>query len=436
MDNLLLTLFALALVLLNAFFVAAEFGIVKLRATRAEELAVGHGIRGRVLANVRAHLDAYLSACQLGITLASLGLGWIGEPAFARLIEPLLASIGFATPAVVHGISFAIAFGIISFLHIVLGELAPKSLAIRAPESVSLWTAVPLYLFYWVMYPFIWLLNGSANLLLRCMGVDLAVEGEAAHSLGELKKALRASQLHGELGRTEGEILRHGLELRELTVGDVMQPLNDLVAVDGDAPFEKTLPIIQAAEYSRYPAYSGDPHHLIGLLHIKDLFGARARLREIHDIRPYLRELPHVSENDPALLVLQRFRTGSPHMAAVTDDYGTVIGFVTLERVLETLVGPIDDEFRKDEFGWQRRDDGSLVGNAALSVVSLENALGRSIDAPDANSVGGLLLSALERLPRRGERIQFDGFTVEVLAMDGPRIQTVSIERSETSVAR
>lgn len=431
MSELLLTLLALALVLLNGFFVAAEFGIVKLRATRAEELSSGHGLRGRVLANVRSHLDAYLSACQLGITLASLGLGWIGEPAFAKLIEPALLALGVASPPLTHAVAFAVAFGLISFLHIVLGELAPKSIAIRRPEPVSLWAAIPLFLFYWLMYPFIWLLNGSANVLLRWMGVDLARESEDAHSLAELKKVLRASHLHGELGQTESEILRHGLELRELTVGDVMQPLADLVAIDIDEPFESSLAVIKASRFTRYPVFQGDRHKLVGLLHIKDLLTADQRIRDIHDVKPYLRRLPVVSDGDAALKLLHGFRAGAAHIAAVTDDYGTVIGFVTFERLLEVLVGPIEDEFLRKEAEWRRNADGTLLGDASMSIVSLEQALDRRIEAPDANSIGGLVLSQLGRLPTTGERVACNGFVIEVLAMDGPRIRAVRIEPRE-----
>ena len=202
-ETLLLTAVGFLLVLLNGFFVAAEFAIVKLRRTQADELAQTAGLRGRVLHSVRTNLDSYLSACQLGITLASLGLGWIGEPAFARLVEPVLALAGIDDPEAIQAVSFAFAFGFISFLHIVVGELAPKSLAIRRAEEVSLNTAVPLYAFYWLMYPFIWLLNGTANRVLRRMGVEMATEGDAAHSIDELRMVLKASHRHGEVGTVE-----------------------------------------------------------------------------------------------------------------------------------------------------------------------------------------------------------------------------------------
>ena len=210
------------LILLNGFFVAAEFAIVKLRLTQADELARHTGVFGRVLRTVRGQLDAYLSACQLGITLASLGLGWIGEPAVADLLRPLLLSWG-ATEQWVHGASFAIAFSLISFLHIVIGELAPKSIAIRKPAITALWLATPLFAFYWISFPFIWLLNRSAGLVLRLVGFDMDQDGDQAHSVEELKDVLLASHRHGELGAQETEILSRALEFSELAVGDLAQ---------------------------------------------------------------------------------------------------------------------------------------------------------------------------------------------------------------------
>ena len=274
MDNLLLTAIGLLLVLLNGFFVAAEFAIVKLRRTQAEELARTHGLRGRVLRTVRTHLDAYLSACQLGITLASLGLGWIGEPAFARLIEPVLAFANITDPKVVHSIAFAFAFALISFLHIVVGELAPKSLAIRRAETVSLNTALPLYVFYWVMYPFIHLLNGAANILLRGLGVELASEGDEAHSVDELRTVLRASHRHGELGAIETQILTRGLDLGDLVVGDVMRPLAELVWIGLDTSIDDVLTEVRTSRYTRYPVRDPETQRFVGLLHIKELLTA------------------------------------------------------------------------------------------------------------------------------------------------------------------
>jgi CBS domain containing-hemolysin-like protein len=421
LDNLALTAVGLLLVLLNGFFVAAEFAIVKLRRTQAEELAKTHGLRGRVLRTVRTHLDAYLSACQLGITLASLGLGWIGEPAFARLVGPLLAYVGITDPKVVGSLSFAFAFGLISFLHIVLGELAPKSVAIRRAEPVALNTALPLYVFYWVMYPFIHVLNGAANVILRRLGVELATEGDDAHSIDELRTVLRASHRHGALGAIETQILTRGLDLGELTVGDVLRPLSDLVWIAYDAQVDAVLAEVRRSRYTRYPVRDLETERFVGLLHIKDLLTGPERLRDIRDLRPYLRKLPHVEESARVQAVLTTFLRGDPHFAIVTDPLGTEIGFLTFEHIVEALFGPVEDEFSRASPAWQRAEDGSLTGAGSLSILSLEEALGVLAPEVDANSVGGLVLERLGRIPVVGDRVSCPEFDIEVLAMDGPR---------------
>jgi CBS domain containing-hemolysin-like protein len=426
-ETLLLALLGFALVFLNGFFVAAEFAIVKLRRTQAEELGRVHGLRGRVLRTVRTHLDAYLSACQLGITLASLGLGWIGEPAFARLLEPALTYGGITDPRLLHSIAFAVAFAFISFLHIVLGELAPKSIAIRRAEAVSLNTALPLYVFYWAMYPFIYVLNGAANVIVRRLGVEMASEGDAVHSVAELRSVLRASHRHGELGSVETRILVHGLEFGELTIGDLMRPLSELAWISTDSTIDEVLAEVRATRYTRYPARDPETGRFTGLLHIKDLLTGEMRLRDIRDLRPYLRRLPYFDEDAALLKVLKAFRSGDPHFGIVTDERGTEFGFVTFEHVIEALFGPIEDEFAKKAPSWQQAGDGSVSGAGSLSLLSLEQAIGRPIPAVDVNSVGGLVQEKLGRLPRQGERVRFPDFEIEVLEMVGPRIEQVRV---------
>ena len=428
--TLVLTLLGLLLVLLNGFFVAAEFAIVKLRRTQADELAQTEGVRGRVLLAVRTHLDAYLSACQLGITLASLGLGWVGEPAFAELVKPALHAFGIADPAIVRSVAFAFAFGLISFLHIVLGELAPKSLAIRRAEEVSLNVALPLYVFHWIMYPFIWLLNGAANLILRGMGVELATEGDEAHSVDELRTVLSASHHHGELGTVEAQIAARGLTLGELVVGDVMRPLSELVWIPADATIEEVLAEVRRSRFTRYPVRDPETLRFVGLLHIKDLLVAQERLRDIRDLRKYLRRLPHVTENAALDEVLVAFRRGDPHFAIVTADLDTETGFVTFELVVEALFGPVEDEFRKGSPAWTQEADGSLTGPASLSILSLEEALNLVAPSVEANSVGGLMIETLGRIPGPGDKVAMPGFDIEVLDAHGPRIDRVRVTRA------
>jgi CBS domain containing-hemolysin-like protein len=433
MHSFYLTLIALVLVFLNGFFVAAEFAIVKLRQTQAEKLSGMHGLKGRILLKVRTHLDAYLSACQLGITLASLGLGWIGEPAFAELIEPLLLFFGIGSPAVIHGISFAVAFTIISFLHIVLGELAPKSVAIRMPEPVSLWTAIPLYGFYWVMYPFIWVLNASSNLILRSMGISLAA-GEEAHSMEELKKVLAASHVHGELGSDSAKLLVHAMELDELTAGDLMRPESEMVKLDLNADMETNLGIIRKFRYSRYPVYEGEPGNIIGIIHIKDLFIGQEKAGSL-SLKPHVKSTLNVDESISASRILHYFRKGSPHFALVVNEYGTVEGFVTLDHILEALIGKIQDEFRHRSEAWQKLQDGGFLGSGSLPIYSLERLLDINIEADDVNSVGGLVLHKLERIPEVGDAVKFDSFEIEVKEMDGTRIDKVTVRPLPASEA-
>lgn len=426
--SLLLAAAGFLLVLLNGFFVAAEFAIVKLRLTQAHELARTHGLRGRILLKVRRSLDAYLSACQLGITLASLGLGWIGEPAFARLLEPALVLLGVTDPKVLHTIAFAVAFTFISFLHIVLGELAPKSTAIRKSDIVSLHTAFPLYVFYWAMYPFIYVLNGAANAIVRRMGVELATEGDTVHSAEELRSVLLASHHHGELGAVEARLLVHGLELGELLVGDVMRPLAELVWIDTGQPIDEVLAEVRTSRYTRYPVREEETGRFVGLLHIKDLLTRDERLRDIRDLRPFLRKLPRIQQDASLSELIGEFRKGAPHLAIVTDRLDNEIGFVTFELVIEALLGPVQDEFTKTEPKWTRAEDGSLTGPGSLSLFSLEDALGRPVPVVvDANSVAGLLIEQLGRIPAKGEVVRFPGFEIEVESVSGPRVDKVRV---------
>ena len=266
-----LVLFALFLVLLNGFFVAAEFAIVKLRATKVDALAEKNGWRGHILRTVHNQLDAYLSACQLGITLASLGLGWVGEPAFAHLLEPLLAGIGIESPKLIHGIAFFTAFFIISYLHIVVGELAPKSWAIRKPELLSLWTAAPLYMFYWAMYPAIFLLNASANAILRVAGQgEPGPHHEHHYSRDELKLILHSSRA-SDPSDQDMRVLASAVEMGELEVVDWANSREDLVSLPLTAALDEVFSVFRRHKYSRYPIYDDNSGEYVGVLHIKDL---------------------------------------------------------------------------------------------------------------------------------------------------------------------
>ncbi|TWC66481.1 hemolysin family protein [Herbaspirillum sp. SJZ099] len=431
MENILLIVAAFFLVALNGFFVAAEFSLVKLRQTRIRAIAKTQGLRGRILAVVHNQLDAYLSACQLGITLASLGLGWIGEPAFARLLEPLFSLAGVTNQELIHGVSFVFAFFVISFLHIVAGELAPKSLAIRSPEKLGLWCALPLYGFYWGMYPLIWVLNASSNWLLRVAGLG-GVHGHDAHySSDELKLILRAGNKSGKNGkftRDEWNVLAQSLNFAELDVADIMRPASEIVALGDDMTLEGNLGIIYRNRFSRYPYFDAERQQVLGLVHLKDVFLAQQDGRAVADLKAYLRPVQYISPALPALDLLRRFRTGSPHFAIIGKKGQPPDGFITLDNMLSLLVGEIRDEFRHNTGEWTRQDDGSLLGKGSLPIVTLENMLGIDIEYDDSiDSVGGLVMEKLGDLPKEGQRIEFPAFDVVIKRMSGPKIVLVKV---------
>ena len=432
MHNLLLVLLALFLVILNGFFVAAEFGIVTLRKTRIRAIAKTQGLKGRILAKVHSQLDAYLSACQLGITLASLGLGWVGEPAFASLLEPLFGMVGVHSPELVHGISFVFAFSVISFLHIVVGELAPKSLAIRNPEVIGLWSALPLYAFYWAMYPAIWLLNGSANAVLRMAGLHAHGGHDAHYSTEELKLILRTSQPGEKHTRDERHILAQSLDFSQLTVSDLMRPINEVIALHAGKPIETNLETMRRNRFSRYPYFDKNGEDVLGVIHMKDLFFAQQSGRPLTDLGQYLRPVETMSTRTKAQDMFRRFREGAPHFALIGEKGKRPVGFITLDNLLGAMVGEIHDEFRLNENDWLKQEDCTLIGKASLPIFSLERALGLDIDneemgMDEVESVGGLLMVKLGDIPKQGQRIEFPKFDIVVKKMNGPRIVLVKV---------
>jgi len=434
MQNVLLVVLALLLVALNGFFVAAEFGIVTLRKTRVRAIAKTGGLRGRILFKVHSQLDAYLSACQLGITLASLGLGWVGEPAFAKLLEPVFALLGITSAQIIHGVSFAVAFSVISFLHIVVGELAPKSLAIRVPEAVGLWSAVPLYGFYWTMYPAIWLLNESANLVLRIAGLSGVGSHETHYSNDELKLILRTNTgTPGErFTHDERHILAQSLEFAQHTVADLMRPINEVSALYASRSLEQNLDTMRRNRFSRYPYFDEDGEEVLGVIHLKDLFFAEQSGKDIDDLTEHLRPVELISARTPAIELFRRFRGGAPHFALIGEKGKRPVGFITLDNLLGAIVGEIRDEFRLNENDWLPQGDGTYIGKASLPIVSLERVLGIDIDneamgLDEVESVGGLLMAKLGDIPKQGQRIEFPKFDVVVKKTNGPRILLVKV---------
>jgi len=432
MTNIFLVILAAFLVLLNAFFVAAEFGMVKLRHTRIAVIKKSYGIRGNILASIHHHLDAYLSACQLGITLASLGLGWVGEPAFAYLFEPLLKLITIDSEQTIRAVSMMGAFIVITFLHIIVGELIPKSLAIRQPEKVSIWTAVPLYAFYWLMYPIIWFMNLCANKLLRLTKLGRKKGTDSIYSTDELKLILSGSYLHGELTKEERNILEHTLDLTELKVTDVMRPAEEMIALDVNAPLQESLQAVMRHRYSRYPIYDGSLENIIGIVHVKDIYSALFEKRQISDIKTLMRPVLKVTRRLPAIDLLRKLRGGMPHFALVySSREENLIGFVTLDNLLHVLVGRIQDEFHRTRDDWVKNEDGSYTMPGNASIYSLERALDIDIETEglgdDVDTLSGIILSRLEAMPKVGSRVELQQFSLVVASMRGTRVLQVRV---------
>ena len=420
-----LVLFALFLVLLNGFFVAAEFAMVKLRSTKVEAIAEQHGWRGHILRTVHNQLDAYLSACQLGITLASLGLGWVGEPAFAELLTPLLAGIGIESEKLVHGIAFFIAFFIISYLHIVVGELAPKSWAIRKPELLSLWTAAPLYGFYWLMYPAIYLLNASANAILRVAGQgEPGPHHEHHYSRDELKLILHSSRARDPSDQ-DMRVLASAVEMGELEVVDWANSREDMVSIDAHAPLKEILALLRRHKFSRYPVYDAEREEFTGLLHIKDLLLELAELDHLPqtiDLADLARPLERVSRHMPLAQLLEQFRKGGAHFVLVEEADGKVIGYLTMEDVLEVLVGDIQDEHRKTERGILAYQPGKLLVRGDTPLFKVERLLGIDLDHIEAETLAGLIYETLKRVPEEEEVLEVEGLRIIIKKMKGPKI--------------
>lgn len=428
MTDLLLILFAIFLVFLNAFFVAAEFGMVKLRRTRMEDIRNHYGLRGKILYHIHSHLDSYLTACQFGITLASLGLGWIGEPAVAENLEPVFNFFGIKDPQLVTGVSFLVAFFLISFIHIVVGELMPKSLALRQSEKVSVWTGIPLYVFYWLFYPIIWLLSACSNYLLKAAGLDKIHKRENYFSTDEIKLILTTSHLQGELTKVETEILEHTLDLADLKVTELMRHADDMVVLDIREPMDAVMQTVMEKKYSRYPILDSKQNEIIGIVHVKDLFAEQYETGKITDLSKLMRPILKVSRRLSALDLLNKFREKRTHFALVYRNTD-LLGFVTLDNLLHLLIGRVRDEFHKTQDHWRVNPDGSLTVRGDCPIASLERALDRDIELEDeeVETITGMILNKLGRLATENELIEFPEFKVLVEKMRRHRMMKLKI---------
>lgn len=417
---------AFFLVLINGFFVAAEFSIVKIRSTQLDTHAQRKSRQVKMARHVTAHLDAYLSATQLGITLASLGLGWIGEPAFASLIEPLLNNLGIWSPVVIHSIALTLAFCIITFLHIVIGELAPKSLAIRRTEATTLWVSVPLVLFYKLFFPAIWFLNASANILLRLVGIEPVVGEDDVHSKKEMRLIVEESHKSGAISDDEKEMVDNVFEMAEMTARQIMLPRADIAFLSTIDPIERTLQIAHQFRYTRYPLCEGDLDKVVGMVHIKELFVIVQDGLKVNDLESIKRDVLFLPETASVKSLLNEFQTKHVQMAVIIDEWGGTAGIVTLEDVLEEIVGEIQGELEPPEppkFQEIAEMHYIIQANALLEEVNRE--LGLEIEDEENDTIGGHVVTRLGRLAQPGDRVTVGPYDVCVQNIEGRRVQTL-----------
>jgi CBS domain containing-hemolysin-like protein len=411
----------LLLIFLNGFFVASEFALVKVRSSQLDLLEEA-GNRRAVLANhVISNLDAYLSATQLGITLASLALGWIGQPYVASLLAPVLTHVGISSKAVVDGISITVGFAIITYFHIVLGELTPKTISIRKALQTSLWVSAPLHLFYLIFRPAIWFLQVSAAGILRLLRLDPVAENELGHSEEELRMILTESDSKTEVPPLSKELLINALDFRRRVVRDIMTPRGDVIYLDVEDSFEANLQVALESNHTRFPLVQGHLDNTVGLIHIKDLMKEMKKPKP--DLLTVRRDLLPVPEFMPLEKLLNTFLAKRVHLALVVDEFGGAVGIVTLDNVLEELVGEIKDEFDQEparEF--VRLNDEEFVVQGQLNLYELQELADLNLENPEVSTIGGYVVQLLGHLPKQGEQVQIEDYLVTITQTDGLRI--------------
>lgn len=417
--NLLLVFF---LVFLNGFFVASEFAFVKVRGSRLAELASEGNKRAKLAQHVTSHLDAYLSACQLGITLASLGLGWIGEPAVAHLIvEPILGFFG-APDYLIAPVSFGIAFGIITFLHIVLGELAPKSVAIFKAEGTSLWLSAPLMAFHKVAYPAIWLLNGAANKMISWFGIRPAGAHENGHTEEEIRILMKESQKSGHIDENELSLVENIFEFSDRVAREIMIPRTLMECLYTNFTFEENLEIVMKGRHTRYPVAHEDKDHIIGIVHVMDMYNAAlTQDRKEVDLQSLIRPVPVISESMEISQVLRVMQRERVHMVVVVDEYGGTAGLITLEDILEEIVGDIQDEIKPERPEIEILADKTSF-DARILIEKVNELLQINIEDDEVDTLGGWVYSQLNGAPQVGQIVYFNDIAFEITEVEHLRI--------------
>lgn len=429
--DLLWLLFALFLVVANGFFVAAEFALVKLRASQVDTMVEQGRPFSGVVHWLMGRLDATLAACQLGITMASLGLGWVGEPAFARLLEPVFDQLGMHGSPLVHTISFAIAFTLITTLHIVIGEQVPKIYAIRNPDTISLASAWPMKIFYYISYPFMIALNGASNFLLRRLGIRAAGHHDDHHSEKELRGLLKQAYARGEMSRSEHRLLNAVFELDDMVGRRIMVPRSDVVYLEASQSLAQWVEILQKTRHTRYPVCDGSLDQVVGIVHFKDLVGLdESEFKAADFVRPAL-SIPETMRVDQ---LLRHFQDTHQHMAMVVDEFGNMIGLVTLENVLEQIVGSVEDEFDDETPKIVQEAPGRFLVRGMTPFDVARERLNLEVDDPgsDIETFSGFLTVRRGQILEVGDTFEMGSAKVEIVEMYHGRATQIRVTQPDS----
>ena len=424
-------LFVCLLIFINGFFTAAEFAFVSVRRTRIEELAQQGKRSARWAKLALENPQRIFAATQVGITMAGLGLGWIGEPALAPLIKPIVDLFPIDLQNTVsYSISAVIAFVLITFLTVVMGELTPKAIALQNPEKIALLVVQPVLAMEWIFKPIIWLLNSAAAGFLKLVGVKPTKNQELVHSVEELRMIVTASAEGGVFQKEESEMLHAIFDLGEQLVRQVMIPRTEIVAVEAETPLREVIDLISETTYTKFPVYDDNLDQIIGIVHSKDLLHAvRSENCQTCTARSLAREALFVPETLTVRSLLERFRIMHQHIAIIMDEFGGTAGLVTLEDLMEEIVGEVSGPFDKTQPSFIRQPDGSILIDGMTLIEDVNRHLGLNLEEPHYDTIAGYMLGRLGRIPNENDEVEENGVRLKVAAMDGLRIAKVSLER-------
>jgi CBS domain containing-hemolysin-like protein len=426
-------LLVVLLIALTGFFVATEFAIVKVRTSRIDQLVAEGKSGAKAAKHVITHLDEYLSACQLGITITALGLGWLGEPTVEAMLHPLFERWDL-NPSLSHILSFGIAFASVTFLHVVVGELAPKTVAIQKAEAITLVFAKPIILFYKIMYPFIWVLNGSARLLVGLFGLKPASEHELAHSEEELRILLSESYESGEINQNELKYVNNIFEFDERIAKEIMVPRTEIVTLDITDTIDTIIDVIQQEKYTRYPVIEGEKDNVLGMINIKEILTAKLTQKDLHResiLTSFVKPVIRVIETIPIHDLLVKMQKDRIHMAILIDEYGGTSGLVTVEDILEEIVGDIRDEFDADEIAEIRKvKEGHYLFSSRVLIDEVNDILGIHLSEEEVDTIGGWFMT--KNLDAKiGDEIEEEGYLFKIIEIDEYHIAYLEVTKIE-----